>query len=95
MRRWALAAVAGDEGGDGGTKRGMSGEDAMLPGLVLAGWRDQRDQATEKGDGGEHELGLAGEPRPAQPVGDLARRGQAQAAVGEGWAGAVTVSRSP
>ena len=95
MRRGDRAAVAGNEGGDGGAQRGVGREDTVVPRLILARRGDQRGQATEKGDRAEHELGLAGEPRPAQAVRDVARRSQAQALVGERRARAVSKARSP
>jgi hypothetical protein len=83
------ARGAGDERGDAGAEYCVGGEHTVIPGLVLARRWDQRGEAAQERDRFEHELGLAGEPGPAQAVGDLARRGQAQAAVRERRARAV------
>ena len=77
------AWAAGHEGGDASAELRVGGEHPVIPGLVLAGRWDQRREAAQERDRREHQLGLPGEPRPAQAVGDLARRGQAQAAVRE------------
>ena len=63
--------------------------------LVLVRRGNQRGDSTEKGDGGEHDLGLAGDPRPAQLIRDLTRAGEPEAAVSERRAGAISLYRSP
>lgn len=68
------ARGAGDERGDAGAKFRVGGEHTVVPGLVLAGRRDERGEAAQERDPFEHELGLAGEPGPGQAVSDLAIR---------------------
>jgi hypothetical protein len=87
--------AAGDQGGDGRTQSRVRGEGSVVPRLALAGRRDQGGQPAEEGDGRKDDLGLAGEPGPAQAVGDLAGGGPAQALVRERRARAVSEARSP